>query len=111
MKNLIAAATIVLASVVSAPAIAGEAYVRNTDSYSRGSSVTKVQFAGKEIYNGVERDYSYAKKVRFDGNSIAVTGGGSNSYTKRAGYEAFSGVQLGYETTAEYSHEVAGGTR
>ena len=115
MKNLIAATTLVLASVVSAPAIAGEAYVRNTDSYSRGATYTNVQFQGAEIYNGVEKNYSYANKFRYEGGrgeySYQYSGGSSSDLKLYGGFDSYRGVQTGYEVNKEYSHEVAGGTR
>lgn len=113
MKNLIAASIIVLASATSA--FAGEAYVRNTDTYSRETTRSRVNFYGRENYNGVSRDYSSANKVRKEYGrgdfSFASTRSVSTDYTRYNGFDAYRGVETGYGVTTEYSHEVAGGTR
>lgn len=113
MKTLIATSIILLSSVT--PVIAGEAYVRNVDSYSRETTRSRVNFYGRENYNGISREYSSANKREIErgrrGTTVYTSNVVSSELTRFNGYDGYNGVETGYGVTTEYSHEVAGGVR
>lgn len=125
MKIKLIALTAVL-SAVSAPALAGEVYVQNSDIYrqSRGTSV--VNISGSEFRNGVTKNFNGAIKIEeydrdtnvsrgddeidIDGG-INVVGSFSVDYSTYRRADFYRGQQRTSFREQGYTHEVTAGYR
>ena len=126
MKNVIAAATLVISALVSAPAIAGEAYVGNSDTYTNSRSVTNINLRGQTNFKGEKLEFAGAIKIEEFDRDTSVSGGdrivdvdsgdaGALSafinYETYNGFSAYHGTSSTVENQRSYEWEVYGGVR
>ena len=110
MKKVLGLA--ILASLIAAPALAGETFVRNTDTSSHTFTKSNLHLNSKTLSNRNENYGSYANKVYVEGNyeqdgSRNKKKGGENKSGNFSVHTAGSGLTGSYN---EYNYTSVTGT-